>query len=262
MAQVEGGDLMVVQRGRESSGGSAATGWHDGPWWRQSGVDRRLAVVDGLAEGTKLCRASAEGYATEHFAATGRGGGGDALEQARKLATESLTESNPVRTSNLFLAVQAIRTPINDALFTALSSSSSSSSSSSPAKEADDKTEVCFAIFILDPVHEIEFATVSQAVPAQWVYWLDGTNDGNEADGVHAEIRDLVQSGGVDPREWIADWIEETLSLAIGVVAQRYVARRMGIGAVGGDDGIGRGRRRTEDIIQDGAGEAARAGLI
>jgi hypothetical protein len=28
----------------------------------------------------------------------------------------------------------------------------------------------------------------------------------------------------------VAEWLEESLSLAVGVVAQRYVARRMGVG--------------------------------
>lgn len=59
---------------------------------------------------------------------------------------------------------------------------------------------------------------------------------------------------GVDPREWVAEWLEETLSLTVGVVAQRYVARRMGVG----EGGIGRGKRR-EEVVESGGGEAARA---
>ena len=62
---------------------------------------------------------------------------------------------------------------------------------------------------------------------------------------------------GVDPREWVAEWVEETLSLAAGVVAQRYVARRMGVG----EGGVGKGKMRAEQAstVESGAGEAARA---
>lgn len=57
----------------------------------------------------------------------------------------------------------------------------------------------------------------------------------------------------MDPREWVAEWMEEILSLGVGVVAQRYVARRMGVG----EGGLGRGKRRAQD--EDISGEAARA---
>jgi len=46
--------------------------------------------------------------------------------------------------------------------------------------------------------------------------------------------------------------------LGTGIVAQRYVARRMGVG----EGGIGRGKARMEEVLSDGGGEAARAGLF
>lgn len=30
------------------------------------------------------------------------------------------------------------------------------------------------------------------------------------------DIQEIVANGGVDPREWVADWMEELLSLSIG----------------------------------------------
>ncbi len=116
MAQVEGGDLLVVQRGQESSGrrhssDTAAAGWRDGPWWRQADAPRDLGLVKGLTEGTKLCRASADAYSTEYFAAHG------GVEQARVRATEPLSESNPVRSSDLFLSVQAVTVDADRSLF-------------------------------------------------------------------------------------------------------------------------------------------------
>ncbi|KAM5384429.1 hypothetical protein ACJZ2D_001465 [Fusarium nematophilum] len=226
MSQVEGGDLLVVQRGQESSSRrstDSAAGWRDGPWWRQSDSPRELGLIKGLPEGTKLCRANAESYANEYFAASG------GLEQAKLRATEDVSESNPDQDENEEL--------------------------------------ICFAVFILDPVHEIEFFTVSQSVPARWVQWLDAPTpltprSGEEGDiaevNIPEEIRDIIESGGVDPREWVAEWLEELLDLSVGIVAQRYVARRMGVG----EGGLGKGKRRMEELVQEGGGEAARAGII
>lgn len=108
MAQVEGGDLMVVQKGQEAGprrGSSELSrplgSWHDGPWWR-SGERRSINAVKGVVEGSKLVRASAESYASEYFAPKG------GVEEAAKRATETLSESNPTRDSQIFLAVQAI----------------------------------------------------------------------------------------------------------------------------------------------------------
>lgn len=295
MAQVEGGDLVVIQRGHENkvrparsassasasffSAGQSAYGWRDGPWWRASDMPRDMGTIKGLSEGTKLCRASAEAYASEYFAAHG------GLELARQRAIEPVSEDNPARSSDLFLALQAIRVDSSSELFASspagetkeAENNDGSSANQDGSKEGE---EVVFAVFVLDPVHDISFSTVSQAVPEQWVRWLDAstaltpTSSGGEEMGsgahpgadneqaflerVPEEIRDVVESGGVDPREWVAEWIEELLNLAFGVVAQRYVARRMGVGL----GSIGKGKRNVEAVVGDGGGEAARAGLF
>lgn len=264
MSQVEGGDLLVIQRGQESgsrrtSDGSA--GWRDGPWWRQVDSPRELGAVKGLSEGTKLCCAGADAYASEYYAANG------GLELAKTRATENLSESNPVRTSDLFLSVQAITTDADKTLFARTSSTEKDKESSD--EDADEF--VCFAIFILDPVHEIEYSAVSQTVPARWIRWLEvpspmtpqSTDDVKSAfegfeGGVSEDIREILENGGVDPREWVAEWVEEALNLSVGVVAQRYVARRMGVG----EGGLGRSKRREEDLVEDNAGEVARAGIL
>jgi hypothetical protein len=255
MSQVEGGDLLVVQRGHESSSRrpqDVAAGWRDGPWWRQADAPRQLGLIKGLTEGTKLCRANAEAYSQEYFAANG------GLEQAKTRATEAVSESNPVRTSDLFLAVQAINFETDKALFASTASAEKEKESDSVKEQDASDEHVQFAIFILDPVHEIEFSTLSQIMPAKWIRWLDTSDVPGEEMTVPEEIQDILETGGVDPREWVAEWVEETLGLAVGVVAQRYVARRMGVG----EGGLGRGKRRVEDLIQDNAGEAARAGLM
>lgn len=222
-----------------------------------------MGMVKGLVEGTKLCRAGAESYADEYFAANG------GLDEAKIRATEAVSQSNPVRTSNLFLAVQAISQNNEKTLF-AGTATAEKEKEDSVVKEQDETDEtISFAVYILDPIHEIQYSALSQSVPARWISWLDaaptpltprsGEEDGHmELNYLPDEIREIVESGGVDPREWIAEWIEEILSLAVGVVAQRYVARRMGVG----EGGLGKGKRRVEDLVQDNAGEAARAGLF
>ena len=253
MAQVEGGDLMVIQRGQEStqkrdadSGytGSGSSGWSDGPWWRQHTEARNLGTVKGLIEGTKLSKASAESYSTDYFST--RGG----LEEAAKQATEVLSDSNPVRSSDIFLAIQAIG-------YTApsepLSTPKSEAGVVEPEEEADDL--ICFAIHLHDPIHGITFQTTTQTLPEKWIRWLDASATSESADSnLPEEIAEIVNTGGVDPREWVAEWLEELLLLGVGVIAQRYVARRMGVG----QGGIGRGKARQE-ALESGGGEAARA---
>lgn len=276
MAQVEGGDLMVIQRGHENSikspsqeksgffsGGHSTAGWRDGPWWRDVGAPRDLGLIKGLTEGTKLCRANAEGYSTEYFSSTG------GIEGARRRAVEPVSESNPVRSSDLFLAVQAIVTEEEKELFKGTPSGEKEGEQDDDDERVDEL--VCFAVFIFDPVHDIHYSALSQSIPARWIRWLDAaspltpasSNDGAQAaeggdSAIPDEIRDIVESGGVDPREWVAEWVEELLGLAVGVVAQRYVARRMGVG----EGGIGKGKRRMEEVVAEGGGEMARAGVI
>lgn len=263
MYQVEGGELLVVQRGHESTSrrmSDTSAGWRDGPWWRQVDSPRDLGLVKGLVEGTKLCRVSAESYAQEYFSAHG------GIEQAKTRATEAYSESNPVRTSDLFLAVQAISTEADKALFAGTTSAEKEKESSAVKDQEQPEELICFAVYILDPVHEIEYSTVSQSIPARWLHWLDasgqtaGEGDDERAayEALPEDIQDIVESGGVDPREWVAEWVEDLLNLSVGIVAQRYVARRMGVG----EGGLGKGKKRMEELVQEGGGEAARAGLL
>jgi len=259
MSQVEGGDLMVVQRGEEAGpkrssrelgsriGVTSLRGaWQDGPWWRSSGEPRSTNAVSGLVEGTKLARASAEGYASDFFAQKG------GVEEAAKKAAETLSDSNPTRESQIFLAIQAIIQEKPVELF-----------QGGLAEEKDDKRkdaigdELLFAIYLHDPIHGIAFHAVSQAVPVQWVDWLDAPNDVEGA--LPDSIREIIEGGGVDPREWISEWLEETLSLATGVLAQRYVARRMGVGESVKGKGKFKEAMNTAQMVESGGGEAARA---
>lgn len=259
MSQVEGGDLLVIQRGSEQRsrarsnsdvgyrGGvmGGGSGWTDGPWWRDEIAKRDLGSVKGLREGTKLARVSAESYANEFF--TSKGG----LEKAAQQATETLNESNPVRSSDIFLAIQAVAYTAEKKLFESGSRPDEPTGVVDPPDE--DEELVAFAVYLHDPIHSLSFSSLSQSFPQKWAAWLDASAAGGEDGGLPESIQEIVSSGGVDPREWVAEWMEEVLSLSVGVVAQRYVARRMGVG----EGGLGRGKRRAEE--EGVGGEAARA---
>ncbi|KAI9857580.1 MAG: hypothetical protein M1813_008172 [Trichoglossum hirsutum] len=294
MAQVDGGDLMVIQRGHESSRrrdsegggytGASSGGWNDGPWWKQPGSKRNLGAVKGVVEGTKLAKVSAESYAQEFFAS--RGG----VEEAARRAADILSESNPVRSSDIFLAIQAISQTAPEDHFGG-SSSEKKDATSVGVVDPEEKPEelASFAIYLHDPIHGITFYTLTQSIPQQWIDWLDASSSSSSTDSTDSkspveqplsptsggffgrrsldggeqyrhgptlpeEIAEIVNSGGIDPREWISEWVEEALSLGVGIVAQRYVAKRMGVG----EGGIGRGKAR-QDALESGGGEAARA---
>jgi hypothetical protein len=234
MIQVEGGDLLVFQRGTESRSASESTaGWHDGPWWRSYSEVRSINAIQGLAEAEKLVVANAEGFSKEFYNSNG------GLENAMKLATETLNEDNPVRKSDIFLAIQACNYTSN--------------SIEGSAQDSEELTT--FIVSILDSVHSISFTTVSQALPRQWLTWLDSTPSA-DSEGtlshVPDDIAEIISAGGIDPREWVAEWVEETITLAVGITAQRYVARRMGVG-------LSKGKRKVEESIEGVSGDAATA---
>jgi hypothetical protein len=250
MSQVEGGDLLVIQRGSESRGSSGAStsGWGDGPWWRDTQTKRDLGTVGGLSEGTKLVRVSAEAYANEYFNA--RGG----LEKAIKQATEDMSESNPTRTSDIFVAIQPIGFEADDGLFLG---PVEEKDASGVVEEKEKEDLISFAIYLHDPVHGISFRTLTQTFPRKWAEWLDAEVVEGSEDKLPEEIAQIIEEGGIDPREWVSEWIEEAIGLGFGVIAQRYVAKRMGLG----EGGFKKGKAR-QTAVDSGAGEAARAGVI
>lgn len=87
---------------------------------------------------------------------------------------------------------------------------------STPTAISPPDLTFAYTIYLVDPVHNLEFSTVSQGFPVEWLRWQDDQE----------EIADSV-----------GDWLEDGLELGIACVAQCYVAKRMG---------IGEGRRREE----------------
>ena len=207
MAQVEGGDLLVIQRGSESGqrrpseigySGSSTGGWADGPWWQSSDTKRDIRTVPGLVEGTKLARANAEGYSHEFY--TSRGG----LEEAMKQATAVISESNPVRTSDIFVAIQPISHTASSEFFAASKESGEKTEGEKIVKDESEQPDqlVSFAIYLHDPVHTITYSTISQSLPQKWADWMDAASNGSIHDGTQFvpqlpdEIQEIISSGG------------------------------------------------------------------
>jgi hypothetical protein len=189
-----------------------------------------LNATFGLHEGIKLARAAAESYAAEH---------------AKAAEDQTSFVDNPTRKSNIFLAIQPTIHAANDLITSIIEDS------------GDDEKVVSFAIHIHDPEHNISFSTLSQALPLQWLEWLDAPAPADIKPGEWAlpdAIREIIDAGGVDPREWVVEWVEEAVGLSVGVVAQKYVAKRMRVGEAGE---VGEAMRAA--AIAEAGGEEARA---
>lgn len=163
---------------------------------------RDLNLFKGdLDQAKKLAAANVEDYVRNNKAV-----------QEDKSADEGgdkKTEESPsVRTSDIYLSIQPI----------AFESASDEQNTDTTTITPTSNT-FSFVIYLSDPDHDITFSTVSQAFPYQWAEWLD-------------KPEDAFKAFDADPRDWVIDWVEEGLGLAVGVVAQSYVTKRMGVDAM------------------------------
>lgn len=160
---------------------------------------RDLNVFKGeLDQAKKLAAANIEDYV--HQTKSQKEEGEESQEQ----------QSSPVRTSDIYLSIQPMafeKTTKEDG--------KNDTSSISPSSEST----FCFVIYLSDPDHGITFNTVSQAFPFQWAEWLDKPDES-------------FKGFDADPRDWVIDWVEEGLGLSVGIVAQSYVTKRMGVDAM------------------------------
>lgn len=188
MQQVEGGELIIVQKGRESRRRDSD----------KKGVKRDMGMFHGgLVAGEKLCKANIEQIRSKgkEPATAEEGKSLFILLVINDFCLTAILES-PIRKSDIYLSIQACA--VQDA-----------------ATNAFKEKMFVFIIHLDDPLHQLVFTTHSQSFPLQWCEWLDS---------------DDSIPGQVDPREWLAEWVEEGLGLSVGIVAQRYVASRMAIG--------------------------------
>lgn len=204
MQQVEGGGelTMVVQKGRER---------------HRRGSDREQVRNLNIFRGSfdQACKLAAANI--EECIRNPDRQVNDAEKQKGKEKVsddaereEESSEENKVRTSNIYLAIQP----------TELDTSTNETDKTAGTIIPNNGT-FAFVVHLSDPDHGIQFSTLSQAYPRQWARWLDG------------EKEEHLENFSVDPRDWVIDWVEEGLGLSVGVVAQSYVARRMGVDSDG-----------------------------
>lgn len=102
------------------------------------------------------------------------------------------------------------------------------------ATDASQPGNFSFTMVLKDITNDITSTTRSQGFPAKWIHWLEGgsvlrkehenqqEHDSDQGDG------DDEEEEQIDPSEWVQDWVEDGISLVLGVVAQNYVVERMG----------------------------------
>jgi hypothetical protein len=111
-----------------------------------------------------------------------------------------------IRSSNLFISILAIQPIQKDNESTTMIIDTTSSNS------------FHFLIVLKDTTNDISILTKSQSFPMKWSNWLDGSTEPTEE----------KEDEGVDPAEWVKDWIYDGIGLSLGVLAQSYVVKRMG----------------------------------
>ena len=93
---------------------------------------------------------------------------------------------NPTTTSYVYLCLQAF-----------------TSTSIIPGPDSTESAHLQFILHLSDPVHNLSYTTVTQAIPEHWLkVW--------------------------DEYDWVEDTVAETLRFGIEVVGQEYVVGRMG----------------------------------
>lgn len=231
MNQVEGGELMVVQRGSESRPRTSLPTFAAGPWWKAN-EKRSVGACEGVREGLKLAKAQVDEYAR---ATLGEG-------------AKAQDPSNPVRKSDIFLSIQACTFPADGLIPNIDSPPTTPEATTTP-----EPPLLAFALHLHDPTHNLTFQTLSQTLPSPWLLDLLDAPPAQDGGPYPDAIKVQLERGMMDPREWICEWVEEAVGLAVGVLAQRYVAKRMG-----GEEGAG----LVAGKATVGGGEEARAGAI
>lgn len=132
----------------------------------------------------------------------------DAAKKMNLAAIEDTIRDNAIetadRTSNVYLSIQA---------YTELPESVSEKGKEKESDEDDgDEQAVQILVTLHDPANSIRFSSTSQSFPSSWI-----------------ELSLRTVDAATQPRDWITEWLEEAIQLCFGILAQRYVARRMGL---------------------------------
>lgn len=214
-SQVQGGiRIFVDQWGHPHKSGSGK----DDSLTRTT-TQHKLNIFSGkIADGEKLAFANLDN-AIKLFDKAHE----EYMKQQKESQDHSEDDSNAKdRISDIFMSILPIAVPGNHA----------KAAGDIITTDAVHAGNFSFTIILKDISNDVSTITRSQGFPMKWVGWLEGESDwkpkrewetsksANDEDEDDEEI--------VDPGDWVREWIEDGLTLSLGVVAQNYVIERMG----------------------------------
>jgi hypothetical protein len=136
------------------------------------------------------------------------------ITQESKQKTQHLESVEDINQSNIFISIQPITTRIEG--------KETEIELGPIIIDSANQNSFSFTIILKDITNDIIIVSKTQPFPLIWAKWLNGelleSFKGDDGEDIE----------GVDPTEWVKDWIKEGISLSFGVVAQQYVIKRMG----------------------------------
>lgn len=190
----------------------------------KGGDEVKLNLFYGkLIDGEKLANANLENAIKEYKKAEIAKEKKEREEEKKdeKEVKQEEVEVNEIVKSNIFITIQPITTKLDskpqevDSIDSPLSTS---------IIDSHNATSFSFTLILKDITNNITITTRTQPFPLRWAQWLDGEQlKLNDAGDVELDL------DNVDPKEWVKDWIRQGLNLGVGVLAQEYVIKRMGI---------------------------------
>ncbi|KAK6199943.1 maintenance of telomere capping protein 1 [Scheffersomyces amazonensis] len=147
-----------------------------------------------------------------------------------------------LKRSNIFISIQPITSKIEGSGDNKQNQDAADDDDDDKAIliESNNADSFSFTIILKDVTNNITIITKTQPFPLKWAKWLDGEdrdvfkNEGEgegEGEGEQDEnnTENLPEDLGIDPSEWVKDWIKQGLNLSFSVLTQEYIIKRMGI---------------------------------
>lgn len=206
MEQVEGGRWQIYAK--------------DMPTGQHGGVDLDAdSAPTSYAEAVKMCHAAVEALlrddsflSKDKSTKQSEDDDGDGAKEAKPTK-----EKDEAGESVIYISIQAFTyQPTSKVSVAEARQPESGGENKDPATdEADEEEqeELHLLLHLSDPANGITLGTASQGVSPAWL----------------ALSAKEVPETAYQPREWVADWCEDILTTAAGVLAQKYVCRRMGL---------------------------------
>ncbi|AMD19115.1 HBR214Wp [Eremothecium sinecaudum] len=145
------------------------------------------------------------------------------LDNAIKLFQHAKEEMKQRRGSNELEAIEDEESRISDVFVGILAVGQQAKNESESIVDSTHAGSFNFTFLLKDVSNDLSLVVRSQGFPIRWVDWLEGTSE------LKSKGSDKSAEGEIDPSDWVVEWIENGLELAIGVLAQTYVIKRMGI---------------------------------